>query len=101
MSEQAAPPNGAPPFSAPPFSAWEREIAFRYLRAKRSQGGVALISIISFVGIMLAVAVLIIVMSVMNGFRAELLGRILGFNGHLFVTGPVLDRPDRDAVVAN
>ncbi|HKR90025.1 MAG TPA: lipoprotein-releasing ABC transporter permease subunit [Phenylobacterium sp.] len=74
-------------------------LAGRYLRAKRSQGGVALISIISFIGIMLAVAVLIIVMSVMNGFRAELLGRILGFNGHLFVTGPVLDRPDRDAVV--
>ena len=85
---------------APPFGAWERMLASRYLRAKRSQGGVALISIISFVGIMLAVAVLIIVMSVMNGFRAELLGRILGFNGHVFVTGPVLDRPDRDAVVA-
>jgi lipoprotein-releasing system permease protein len=75
-------------------------LAARYLRAKRSQGGVALISIISFVGIMLAVAVLIIVMSVMNGFRAELLGRILGFNGHAFVAGPVLDRPDRDQVMA-
>jgi lipoprotein-releasing system permease protein len=75
-------------------------LAARYLRAKRSQGGVALISIISFVGIMLAVAVLIIVMSVMNGFRAELLGRILGFNGHAFVSGPVLDRPDRDEVMA-
>jgi lipoprotein-releasing system permease protein len=85
---------------APPFGAWERMIAGRYLRAKRSQGGVALISIISFIGIMLAVAVLIIVMSVMNGFRAELLNRILGFNGHLFVAGAVLDRPDRDAVVA-
>jgi lipoprotein-releasing system permease protein len=75
-------------------------LAGRYLRAKRSQGGVALISIISFIGIMLAVAVLIIVMSVMNGFRAELLGRILGFNGHVFVTGPVLDRPDRDAIIS-
>jgi lipoprotein-releasing system permease protein len=74
-------------------------LAGRYLRAKRSQGGVALISAISFIGIMLAVAVLIIVMSVMNGFRAELLGRILGFNGHLFVSGGVLDRPDRDQVV--
>jgi lipoprotein-releasing system permease protein len=48
---------------------------------------------------MLAVAVLIIVMSVMNGFRAELLGRILGFNGHLYVAGQVLDPPNRDAVV--
>ena len=85
---------------APPFGAWERMLASRYLRAKRSQGGVALISIISFIGIMLAVAVLIIVMSVMNGFRAELLSRILGFNGHVFVTGAVLDRPDRDEVVA-
>jgi lipoprotein-releasing system permease protein len=84
---------------APPFGLWERMLAGRYLRAKRSQGGVALISIISFVGIMLAVATLIIVMSVMNGFRAELLSRILGFNGHLYVAGGVLDAPDRDAVV--
>jgi lipoprotein-releasing system permease protein len=77
------------PAAAPPFSAWEREIAARYLRARRSEGGVALISIISFVGIMLAVAVLIIVMSVMNGFRAELLHEILGLNGHLgIVAGP-------------
>jgi lipoprotein-releasing system permease protein len=85
---------------APPFGAWERMLAGRYLRAKRSQGGVALISIISFVGIMLAVAVLIVVMSVMNGFRSELLGRILGFNGHVFVAGAPLDRPDLDAVTA-
>ena len=70
---------------AAPFSAWERNIASRYLRAKRSQGGVALISIIAYVGITLAVAVLIIVMSVMNGFRSELIGKILGFNGHVFV----------------
>jgi lipoprotein-releasing system permease protein len=84
---------------APPFGLWERMLAGRYLRAKRSQGGVALISVISFVGIMLAVAVLIIVMSVMNGFRAELLSRILGFNGHLYVTGGVLEGPERDAAV--
>ena len=84
---------------APPFGYWERMLAGRYLRAKRSQGGVALISVISFIGIMLAVAVLIIVMSVMNGFRSELLGRILGFNGHLFVTGVALDQPQRDQVL--
>ena len=84
MSELAARP-------APAFGAWERMIAGRYLRARRSQGGVALISVISFIGIMLAVAVLIIVMSVMNGFRAELLGRILGFQGHAYVSGPVVD----------
>jgi lipoprotein-releasing system permease protein len=74
-------------------------LAGRYLRAKRSQGGVALISIISFIGIMLAVATLIIVMSVMNGFRSELLGRILGFQGHAFVTGAVLDEPERTPTV--
>ncbi|MGH6970148.1 MAG: ABC transporter permease, partial [Caulobacteraceae bacterium] len=85
---------------AAPFSAWEREIAFRYLRARRSEGGVALISIISFLGIMLAVAVLIIVMSVMNGFRADLSNMILGFNGHDYVvTGPLSDS-QMDATLA-
>lgn len=81
------------------FSAWERSLALRYLRAKRKQGGVALISIISFIGIMLAVAVLIIVMSVMNGFRTELLNSILGFNGHAFIGGPGIDGPGRDAMI--
>jgi lipoprotein-releasing system permease protein len=85
--------------TAPPFGQWERMLANRYLRAKRSQGGVALISIISFAGIMVAVAVLIVVMSVMNGFRAELLNKILGFNGHVFVTGGVLDGAARDPAV--
>jgi lipoprotein-releasing system permease protein len=78
---------------APPFGRWERMLASRYLRAKKSEGGVALISIISFTGVTLAVAILIIVMSVMNGFRAELLNKILGFNGHVFVTGGLLDSP--------
>ncbi|MDP3172974.1 MAG: lipoprotein-releasing ABC transporter permease subunit [Phenylobacterium sp.] len=84
---------------APPFGEWERSVAARYLRAKRKEGGVAMISIISFIGIMLAVAVLIIVMSVMNGFRTELLNRILGFNGHLYVAGGALATPERDGVV--
>ncbi len=83
------------------FSAWERTIAFRYLRARRRQGGVALVSMISFFGVMAAVAVLIIVMSVMNGFRSELLSRILGFNGHIYVTGPLLGDPAKlDDVVS-
>jgi lipoprotein-releasing system permease protein len=87
--------------AAGPFSGWERAIAGRYLRAKRKEGGVAIITMISFIGITLAVAVLIIVMSVMNGFRTELLSRILGFNGHAYVAGPVLDNPaTRDAVLA-
>ncbi|WP_304171855.1 lipoprotein-releasing ABC transporter permease subunit [Phenylobacterium aquaticum] len=85
---------------APPFGLWERSVAARYLRAKRSEGGVALISLISFIGIMLAVAVLIIVMSVMNGFRSELLSRILGFNGHVYVTGGVMMTPSREPLIA-
>ncbi len=85
---------------AAPFGLWERMLAARYLRARRSQGGVGLISVISFIGIMLAVGVLIATMSVMNGFRSELLGRILGFQGHLFVTGGVLDGPGRDLAAA-
>ena len=93
------PPAAVASTTARPFGAWERMLANRYLRAKRSQGGVALISIISFAGITVAVAVLIVVMSVMNGFRAELLNKILGFNGHLFVTGGVLDGAARDPAV--
>ena len=85
---------------ARPFGLWERMLAIRYLRARRSQGGVGLISVISFIGITLAVATLIIVMSVMNGFRTELLTRILGFNGHIYVAGPGIDGPGRDAFIA-
>jgi lipoprotein-releasing system permease protein len=85
---------------AGPFGAWERTIAGRYLLTKRKDGGVALISIISFVGITLAVAVLIIVMSVMNGFRTELMGRILGFNGHVYIGGPILNDANRDGLIA-
>ena len=65
------------------FGAFERMVAFRYLRARRQEGFVSVIAIFSLLGIALGVATLIIVMSVMNGFRAELLGRILGLNGHL------------------
>ena len=67
------------------FSTFERMLAFRYLRARKAEGFVSVIAGFSFVGIMLGVATLIIVMSVMNGFRAELFGRILGLNGHLNV----------------
>lgn len=68
------------------FSAFERLMAFRYLRAKRQEGFISVVAWFSLLGIMLGVATLIIVMSVMNGFRAELLGRILGLNGHLEVS---------------
>ena len=60
-------------------------LALRYLRARKAEGFVSVIATFSFLGIMLGVATLIIVMSVMNGFRAELIGRILGLNGHLNV----------------
>ncbi|MCA3377623.1 MAG: ABC transporter permease, partial [Roseomonas sp.] len=67
------------------FNAFERMVAFRYLRARKGERFVSVIAIFSLVGIALGVATLIIVMSVMNGFRHELLGRILGLNGHLGV----------------
>jgi lipoprotein-releasing system permease protein len=82
-----------------PFGLWERMIAFRYLRSRRDTGGVSLISIISFAGILLAVAVLIIVMSVMNGFRTELLDRVLGVNGHVFVDSRTLSPQDLERFV--
>lgn len=84
---------------AGPFGTWERTVAWRYLRNKRKNGGVALIAIISFAAVMMAVFALITVMSVMNGFRAELLGRLLGFNGHVYAQGPLLNGPDRDGVI--
>jgi len=85
--------------AAGPFSRWERSVAARYLFAKRKNGGVALIAVISFCAVMLAVFALITVMSVMNGFRAELLGRIVGFNGHLYAQSPLINGPDRDTII--
>jgi lipoprotein-releasing system permease protein len=67
------------------FSAFEWMVAARYLRSRRREGLISVIAWFSLLGIMLGVATLIIVMSVMNGFRHELLGRILGLNGHLSV----------------
>jgi len=73
-------PNGTRPFS--PF---EWMLSLRYLRARRKEGFISVIAGFSFLGIMLGVATLIIVMAVMNGFRAELLDKILGLNGHLLI----------------
>jgi lipoprotein-releasing system permease protein len=67
------------------FSAFERLVAFRYLRARRQEGFVSIIAAFSLIGIALGVGTLIVVMSVMNGFREELLSRILGLNGHMMV----------------
>ena len=63
----------------------ERIIAFRYLKPKKKEGFLKIISVFSFTGIALGVAILIIVMSVMNGFRTELISKILGFNPHIIV----------------
>ena len=63
----------------------EKEITFRFLRARKNDGFLNIISIFSFIGIGLGVAVLIVVMSVMNGFRAELINKIIGFNAHITV----------------
>jgi lipoprotein-releasing system permease protein len=79
------------------FGAFERMVAFRYLRARRQEGFVSVIAIFSLLGIALGVATLIIVMSVMNGFRADLLGRILGLNGHLGVYAQAGSLTDFDA----
>jgi lipoprotein-releasing system permease protein len=76
------------------FAYFEWMIAARYLRAKRREGYVSVISIISLVGVALGVATLIIVMSVMNGFRHDLMSRMLGVNGHATVqslSGPLTD----------
>lgn len=69
------------------FSRFEWMMAARYLRARRQEGFISVIALFSLLGIMLGVGTLIVVMAVMNGFRAELLGRILGINGHLMVQG--------------
>jgi lipoprotein-releasing system permease protein len=82
------------------FNAFERTVAFRYLRARRAEGFVSVIAIFSLLGIALGVATLIIVMSVMNGFRADLVNRILGFNGHLGIYGEAGPLTDFEAVAA-
>ncbi|MGE0653552.1 MAG: lipoprotein-releasing ABC transporter permease subunit [Alphaproteobacteria bacterium] len=68
-----------------PFAPFEWMLSLRYLRARRKEGFISVIAGFSFLGIMLGVATLIIVMAVMNGFRKELLDKILGVNGHLLV----------------
>ncbi len=67
------------------ISTLEKEITFRFLKARKKDGFLNVISIFSFIGISLGVAVLIIVMSVMNGFRTELINKIVGFNSHITV----------------
>ena len=68
-----------------PFGGVERLIAMRYLRAKKNQGGVGLIAAISFTCIMLAIAAMIIIMSIMNGFRSDMIRLTVGSEGHMYV----------------
>lgn len=86
--------------STVPFSAVEWLLAFRYLQARRKEGFISVIAVISLAGITIGVATLIIVMSVMNGFREELLSRVLGLNGHIAVQAAGAPFTDYDAITA-
>ncbi|MEM1378780.1 MAG: ABC transporter permease, partial [Pseudomonadota bacterium] len=79
-----------------PFGSYERMVAWRYLKPRRKEAAVSIVTVISLIGVTLGVAALIIVMAVMNGFRGELLDRILGLNGHIFITP--IERPLDDYV---
>jgi len=86
MNASAPAKTSSEPTGTAPFSAFEWMVAVRYLLPHRKGGFASLIAIISFLSFMIGVAALIIVMSVMNGFRVELQSKILGFNGHIVVT---------------
>jgi lipoprotein-releasing system permease protein len=91
------------PAGTKPFSLFEWMLAGRYLRTRRREGFVSVIAGFSFLGIMLGVATLIVVLSVMNGFRKELLDKIVGINGHIFVApleSPLTDYPEVAARIA-
>lgn len=84
-----------------PFAPFERMLAMRYLRSRRREGFISVISGFSFIGILLGVATLIVVMAVLNGFRAELLNKILGFSGHAtFYSIDATPITDYDAVAS-
>jgi lipoprotein-releasing system permease protein len=87
----------APP-GARPFSAFEWMVALRYLRARRAEGSISVIAGFSFLGIVLGVAALIVVMAVMNGFRHDLMDKMIGLNGHMFLQGVETPLTDYDAV---
>ncbi len=86
--------------STPAFAGFEWMIAGRYLRARRKERAISAITGFSLVGIMLGVATLIIVMSVMNGFRDELVNRILGTNGHILILPAAASLDDYEALAA-
>src|SRR5271165_3002513 len=85
IAVEAAAPRAAPATRA--FSAFEWMVAFRYLRARNAQRSISVIAGFSFLGIVLGVAALIVVMSVMNGFRHDRSEEMIGLNGHMFLQG--------------
>jgi lipoprotein-releasing system permease protein len=99
MMRDHATKDGSEPQSARPFAAFEWMVALRYLRARRAAGFVSVIAGFSFLGISLGVATLIVVMSVMNGFHIELMSKIIGVNGHVFLQPADTPLNDYDAVV--
>ncbi|VVC54569.1 Lipoprotein-releasing system transmembrane subunit LolC [Beijerinckiaceae bacterium RH AL1] len=102
-SATSAPAAGTAPRAAAgtrPFAGFEWMIAGRYLRARRKSGFVSVIALISFLGIALGVATLIVVLSVMNGFHKELLDKIVGVNGHIFLQAADSPLTDYDKVTA-
>ncbi|HZZ62100.1 MAG TPA: lipoprotein-releasing ABC transporter permease subunit [Roseiarcus sp.] len=88
----------APARATRPFSRFEWMVAFRYLRARNAQKSISVIAGFSFLGIVLGVAALIVVMSVMNGFRHDLLEKMIGLNGHMFLQGVEKPLTDYEAV---
>ncbi len=88
----------APLRATRPFAPFEWMVAFRYLRARNAQKSISVIAGFSFVGIVLGVAALIVVMSVMNGFRHDLLEKMIGLNGHMFLQGVETPLSDYEAV---
>ena len=101
MTDVALPTTAARPGTAPSaraFSAFEWTVALRDLRGRRAEAIVSAIAGFSFAGIALGVATLIVVMSVMNGFRHDLLDKIVGINGHVFLQGVETPLTDYDAV---
>lgn len=91
--------DGSEQQSARPFAAFEWMVALRYLRARRAAGFVSVIAGFSFLGISLGVATLIVVMSVMNGFHIELMSKIIGVNGHVFLQPADTPLNDYDSVI--
>jgi hypothetical protein len=92
-------PRGQPGVIRRPFGPFERMLALRYLGTKREHGGLAFISFVSVIGITLGVWALILTMSIMNGFRLELISKIIGFEPHAIIDTRGMAQPETDALI--